>query len=247
MKKKHTKTSKQLGNPLAVTKVASKVVGASQATRQVAKSNPGFFTFLGFGVLGLMGYSLFKRMSSDAKAQIQKGRETDFSNNYDNAKLTDKKGVVFNPKEIASKYKQAIDGAGTGEQKLMDLARVSKDGRWKSISEQYKYLTGSTLINDLQGDLDTDEYTTFLNIQKSPTWYAIGEYVYPKKNTVKAITSARKIVEANVYWNVGSLGKVMSVQRGLLNGKQTEFYQTEDYPDYWIWVDHLYTKYDRLG
>ena len=246
MRKKNNKTE-QLGNPLVVAKVASKAVESASTAKNTVKSYPGFFTLAGFGVLGLIGYSLIKRVKKDNEEQIQNQKETDFSNNLNNTILKDTRGVSYNPKEIASKYKQAIYGAGTSEQALMDLARISKYGRWEEISKQFKALTGNPLISDLQADLDTNEYNTFLNILKSEYWYAIGEYVYPKKSSVKALDSSNKVIEANVYWNVGSLGQITAVKRVKLNGVTTEFYKTEDYPNYWIWVNDLFTKYDRIG
>lgn len=244
---KKKSNSKQLGNPLAVAKVASKVAGATSTVRQTAKSYPSFFSLLGFGVLGLMGYSLLKKVQEDNKERVQDQKENDFSNNLNNSVKTDANGETFNPSEIASRYKQAIAGAGTSEQEIMNLARVSKGDRWASISSMYKYLTGNALLTDLQEDLSTDEYAIFLTILKSSTWFAVGEYVYPKTSSVKALNSSNKLVEANVYWNIGSLGKITGVKKATFSGKTQEFYKTEDYPDYWIWANELYTMYDRVG
>lgn len=241
------KNTGQLGNPAVIAKVASKAVGAASAAKSTVNINPSFFTLIGFGVLGLIGYSLTKKIRRDNEDRIQDQKETDFSNNLNTSVLNDSTGASYNPRELASRYKQAIYGAGTSEQAIMDLARISKNGRWSNISSQYKILTGGVLLNDIQGELSTNEYNIFINIQKSPYWYAIGEYVYPKKTSVKALDNANKVITASVYWNVGSLGKVTAIKRALLNGKQTEFYKTEDYPDYWIWVDELYTSYDRMG
>lgn len=246
MAKKKANT-KQLGNPAAVAKIASKVKGVTSSQSSSAKSSPGFFTMLGIGLLGIIGYSLSQKVKEDQKEQIQNNNENNFSNNLNTNVLTDNHGKSYNPREIASKYKQAIVGSGTSEQALMDLARISKNGRWSNISSQYKYLTGQALLTSIQDELNTEEYNIFLTILKSPYWYAVGEYVYPKNSTVKALDLSGNIVNANVYWNVGSLGKIKAIKRAVMNGVSTEFCKTQEYPNYWIWVNDIYTKYDRMG
>lgn len=212
------------------------------------KNYPGFSTLLGFGALGLIGYFLISKTQDKREDKEQKKREQEFSDNFTNAVLKDSAGRSYNPKELAARYKQAIFGAGTSEQALMDLARISKNGRWQKISEAYKNLTKNALNNDLQGDLSTEEFSMFQKILKSKYWFAVGEYVYPKQAAIIVYENG-KIKGESFYWTHSTgkaIGKIRKAKKIKYKGKILTVYLTSGYPSKWIVSKYLITKYDGV-
>ena len=129
----------------------------------------------------------------------------------------------------------------------MDLARISKYGRWAEISTAYQSLTKGVLNNDLQGEFSTEEYTMFSKILKSKFWYAIGEYVYPKK-AAALVYENKKMKGESFYWTHSTgktIGKIKQAKKIKYKGKTYVVYLTSGYANKWIVSQYLITKYDR--
>lgn len=116
------------------------------------KSNGiGDYVFKGALIVG--GFFIGRKFYRDWK----KNKTEDAAGNDPNAQL-------------AMEIHQAIDGAGTSEKVLFDVANRITD--WAAVSKAYRNLYNANMTDDIKGDLSASDYQRFLNLynlgQKNP-------------------------------------------------------------------------------
>lgn len=82
------------------------------------------------------------------------------------SKELDKAGSDPNA-QAATKIHQAVDGAGTAEKELFNIATTIKD--WAAVSKSYRTIYKTDMLADIKGDLSPEDYDKFLNIYNLST------------------------------------------------------------------------------
>lgn len=238
MKKKEGQSEQDnLGNPLLV---ASAVGGAGKVLVPLVLGGAGLY----------MLYSLLK--GNDGKYE---------SLNFKEWWLKDEHGVSYNALEIAMNYRTAIEGAGTYEDQLYELAKISRGARWSKILEAYFKATKRSLMQDIQGDLSSTEYNTFMAIKndtenttdpadtsREPFKFSVGETVDIKSSgtayqVVKYEDGTIKASVERLYDVFGNVGKIIERRRFKQKSDTswTNFYKVEDYANMYI-TGHALTR-----
>lgn len=202
---------------IPVTYIAKKVAGKETAENG-AKSHPGKLAdiqrtaaWVGLGALGLgITFIMAKRAIKNIR---RKNSERKFTNEAQQAILL---RSAINPSGIS--WMMWMDG--TKEQAIYDVAgRITN---FRKVQQEYQNLFNSSLVNDLEKELSTDEYNKFMNIVNttgsqgvvaenntsdnalSPTGTDDGDV----KNKVILIKNPTKIYEKFTWYPLGSVKSV---------------------------------------
>lgn len=97
-------------------------------------------------------------------------------------RITDQAGGDPNV-QAAMEIHQAIDGGGTSETVLFDIASRIKD--WDAVSKAYRKLYINNMLDDIKGDLSPADFQKFLNIYNLSKTDASGKPVAGKNTVVK--------------------------------------------------------------
>lgn len=128
--------------------------------------------------------------------------------NYVKNQISDNAGS--NPStQLAMEIHQAIDGAGTNEKVLFDVA--SKITDWKAVSEAYRGEYHTDMTDDIKGDLSASDFQRFMSIYNLGQKNADGT---PKVS--KNIISAGLLVTSEKQTYIRKTPVYMKVLTGII-------------------------------
>lgn len=96
--------------------------------------------------------------------------------------------------QMATEIHQAIDGAGTSEKVLFNVA--NRIGDWAEVSKAYRKLYNVNMLDDIKGDLSASDYQKFINLYNLGQKNADGS---PKNSKNPIIKGQYVIAEKEAY------------------------------------------------